>query len=137
VVEVSNSHFQKDVAMSTASKMMKSGAISEKEYGKLAKKKQGTKTSNAFAGKRPTVKDDDKAGGAVDEVSPSTSPKKVIKTAEKPDGLGTTPLSAKSKPGVDGGDSGSDTQAADNPSGKNRKRGSDTVTRGEPVDNDL
>jgi hypothetical protein len=121
--------------MSKASQMMKSGAISEKEYGKLAKKKQGTKTSNAFAGKRPTVKDDDKPGGAVDEISPSTPKTAVVAKATRPAG-GINQLSAKSKPGVDGGDSGSDSAAADNPSGKNRPRGSDKVTRGEPVDND-
>lgn len=109
--------------MSKAAQMMKRGSISEKEYGKLVGKKGG-------AGSRPKVQDDDV--GDLDEISPTTSPKKVIAAASKPDGLGETPLSAKSKPNATGGFKGPDTAAADNPSAKNRPRGSDQTFRGQP-----
>ena len=114
--------------MSRAAKMFKSGAISDKEYGKLTIKK--TKSE-----KRPRVQDEDAAGPPIDEISPSpASPGKVIAQASKPDGLGETPLSAKSKPNATGKLGGANTAAADNPSGTFRKRGSDQTFRGQPQD---
>lgn len=111
--------------MSKAAQLMKRGAISEKQFGKLTGKKG--------LAKRPKVQDDDKAGGDLDEISPTTSPTKVIAAASKPDGLGETPLSAKSKPNVTGGFKGPDTAASDEPSAT-RPRGSDKTFRGQPQD---
>jgi hypothetical protein len=57
--------------------------------------------------------------------------KAVIAQAEKPENEDSDDLSAK--PGKEAKLKGSDTADADDPSGKYRKRGSDTVTRGETI----
>jgi hypothetical protein len=60
-----------------------------------------------------------------------SKPKAVIAQAEKPENEDSDDLSAR--PGKEAKLKGSDTADADDPSGKYRKRGSDTVTHGETI----
>lgn len=91
-----------------ADAMLKKGLISEKQHAKMMGKVGVAKgkTSGEAAGKISPVKD-----AAADDLDPKSA--------------NTVP---KMK--------GADTAAKDDPSGKYRKRGSDTVTRGEPIDKD-
>jgi hypothetical protein len=127
----------KGSVMSKAASMQKRGLISEKQMGKLSAK-VGVKGG---LGKQPRVQDEDKRGGAVDEISPSNSPGKVIAAAEKPRDDAVSKLSAKLKAGPDPGSNINDTNAkakvpgasgSANPASKFRKRGSDKTFRGQP-----
>ena len=89
-----------------ADAMLKNGLISEKQHAKMVGVAKG-KTSSEAAGKIAPVEDAD-----ADDLDPK---------------------SGKNSGKMRGKES---TEADDNPSGKYRKRGSDTVTRGEPIDKD-
>jgi hypothetical protein len=108
---------------SKADKMLKSGAISEKEHKSLHKKADGELARMKFA----KASEDDTAG---DGAAEPTKDGKIKGGIDK--------LSATSKD--DKGEVatakmvGDDTASNDDPAGKFRKRGSDKVTRGQPID---
>jgi hypothetical protein len=104
-----------------ADKMLKSGALSEKEHKKLTAKADGELARSRFA----KASEDDAKGDGVSE------PAKNGKIAKGDDALSAKDEKSEVSTAKE---VGKDTAQADDPAGKFRKRGSDRVTRGQPID---